>query len=156
MMGDFWSVEQDEVLTLHWSTMRAVHLGQMLGKSKNAIIGRARRLNLPSKKGVVSQAVRIDGDKILRIPPRPRKVREPRPKVRLPAAAIPEIQVINNGEGIGIFDLKEHHCRAIIGRGVDGFARFCGMTKRHLHKDDRAAFCPGHCALYYEPNSSLS
>lgn len=51
MKGIAWIPADDEELIRLWddSTLSTVQIGARLGKSKNAIIGRARRLGLPAR-----------------------------------------------------------------------------------------------------------
>lgn len=47
--------------------------------------------------------------------------------------------------GVGLLDLQHHHCRAILGRGVDGLAVFCGASK------SSGSYCADHGRMFYAP-----
>lgn len=48
--------------------------------------------------------------------------------------------------GIDIMKLNGDTCRAVIGREKSGLASYCG-DRVMIGK----SFCPGHCAMYYQP-----
>lgn len=47
--------------------------------------------------------------------------------------------------GVGLIDLQHHHCRAILGRGSDGLAVFCGAPK------SSGSYCADHGRMFYAP-----
>lgn len=55
--------------------------------------------------------------------------------------------------GVGILELRDHHCRAVTGRGADGLARYCGNQKAtefiFRAKAIRSSYCEGHARVYY-------
>lgn len=128
-----WTNEQIDILTDKWSTRSATEIGAMINKTRNAVIGKAARLGLPHKK-------KTGGSMRVLLPKKDRPAR--RSKVRLQVEAIP-VPVPVDG-GVHILDLVGHHCRAVIGRGSDGLARYCGAHKSKPHP-----YCAGHAALYY-------
>jgi len=53
-------------------------------------------------------------------------------------------------EAVGLIDLEAHHCRAVVGRGADGLAAYCGAQKT------AGSYCAEHYRLHYERPSSRS
>lgn len=112
--------------------------------TKNAVIGKAHRMDFKQPPKVYSPK-----------PPRNR----PRKRILMPRSYVPWAQptlqdtevatevivVRENNHGIGIMSLTQTTCRAIIGRGEDDLALYCGD-----HTYGAKSFCAGHCALYYQ------
>ena len=49
---DWWTAERSAEMTKLWATGKpAEEIGRAMGTSKNAIVGKARRLNLPMRRG---------------------------------------------------------------------------------------------------------
>ncbi len=152
-----WTVEEIDTLTYYWSSLSAREIGDKLGKSKNAVIGKARRLNLPIKKDTPAVKMgRPVGSCTLNRPTVTRAQKRPvlvgREKI-VPSGPPPIVSVPG---GIHIMDLDEHHCRAIVCRGDDGLSRYCGAQKavrpcigpNGLRDENTIAWCEGHAAIY--------
>lgn len=141
---DGWSDLHIDILTERWSTRTASEIGVMVNKTKNAVIGKAARLALPRKKDA---SVRTGRPKTA--VPKEVKVRVHRAtrpsRARMVVQSVAKPQPIEGG--VHIMDLKNHHCRAVVGRGYpDLLARYCGA-----HKKDGSSFCEPHHAIYYNP-----
>lgn len=146
MPNNSWTDEETEILRRLWSTTFASQIAVMVNKTKNAVIGRACRLGLPPKKKGTprdsSNAALKARYRRANAPPRaPGKIRMPVEKIAPPAP-------VNDGAGLHIQELGPSHCRAVIGRGPDDLARYCGAPKKML-ADRTSSFCEGHHALYY-------
>lgn len=50
--------------------------------------------------------------------------------------------------GVSILDLEHQHCRAVIGIGDDGLARFCGADKEPLVMGE-SSYCSTHGDIYF-------
>lgn len=149
-----WSPNDIDVLTNLWSTHSGSVIGSMIGKSRNAVIGKAYRMGLTNKKPQreLTQSERR---------PRPRKrpsgnCRSFFPKV----AKLPPITpILAPPRNLSILDLGWGDCRAIVGRGEDGLALYCGVAQRERMvvgedgeaKVEQSSFCPGHAHIYYRP-----
>jgi len=136
--GLFWTEQEDQVLVRLWETTAAKEIGALVGKTKNAVIGKANRLGLPHKKAAPKM-------KQHREPTQKRPSRARMPVIRKqPMAIVPEAPV--NGGGLHIMELKQHHCREVVGYGYpDLLARYCGHPKK-----TGSSFCPGHHAKNYQ------
>ena len=121
-------------------------LGNEFGvyKTRNAIIGLIHRMGLrktresrankpapvqpaPPVKKQSRHSGRTEGGR----PLRPAPVAAPAAPAEAPPAG-----------GIGLLDLEHHHCRAIVGRGPDGLATFCGAPK------SSGSYCAEHAHHY--------
>lgn len=152
-----WTLDRDAELTRLWNqgytaSQIAVQMG---GATRNAVIGRARRIKLPYRNiHRVGLSTRDYGQddrtaktrSVFRLPPKP-PAKKPSPvaqmlrslpKEPLPAPDTMVATVSMNG-------LEKHHCRAPI--GPDGAKPdepyFCGK-----HKTPGTSYCETHARLY--------
>lgn len=106
--------------------------------TRNAIIGKAGRLNLPLRKTTDNGLWKQRKPDTRAKKPRKataRPIRRPRPKpVRLPPPDPPKPY---DGPSVSIMDVTEFQCRYVVsGEGVD--TRFCGAP---IDPDSRLKFC---------------
>ena len=136
----FWTDEAIKVLERLWETFPAKEIGALVGKTKNAVIGKANRLGLPMKKSK----------------PRMKQARDiaPKAKRRTPfrkeliriAPMVIEPPVPIDG-GLHIMNLESHSCREVVGYGYpDLLARYCGHQKQ-----DGSSYCGFHHAKNHNP-----
>lgn len=127
-----WTTENDEKLKELWpQSMSTARMGEILGTTKNAVIGRAHRLGLARKKTASPGRPKVNKvGKIVHI-------------LSLPPKPPPE-----GTEGIPLMELAYHHCRAIIGASNDprGLATYCGQRKF-----GGTSWCEYHLGLYTYP-----
>lgn len=123
--------ERNENIVREWMAnphTTADKLAAKLGFSRGVIIG------------VLDRAGYLDRRKTYTPNPRPKA---PLPEVPVAAKEAPQALPIVCEEpepvGVGIMDLKEHHCRWPVGRGRDGLATFCGDKKL-----PKISYCEGH------------
>lgn len=130
-----WTAEKIETVTAHWSKLSATEIGNMIGVSRNAVIGKAHRLGLASKMS--------DADVRKRLLSRKAHYPEYRQKAtRFVVVPKPE-PVPHNFLGLEIWDLTASTCRNPRGTGP---YLFCGQPV-----EDKATYCK-HCAKQmYEP-----
>ena len=133
----FWGAEQDAVIIEHYNKMRAKQIAELLGITKNAVIGRAKRLGLSRTKEARVKSHkplspfgswrRKGWDRIQRMF-RPRQ--EPVPVVAPPG-------------GIAIMSLTNAACRwPVSGTGAD--MMYCGCE---VHKE--RSYCLEHCRIAF-------
>lgn len=140
-----WSDEHLDILKDEWAKgSTGSQIGNLIGKTRNAVIGKANRLGLEHRaprNGSYGQ---------------PKKERTPRKRVSKktmvinPKAAPPRFYPaavpITSNPPISIMELGVNTCHAIVGHGANGLAVYCGDMTFH----DKP-FCEGHCAMYYQP-----
>jgi len=151
-MGSPWTDQNVELLKTLWEedALSASQIGTELKMSKNAVIGKAHRLGLTRKTSAPRSRERA---KVVR---NGNVIRTIRPKTTPLAPP--------TGLGIHIVDLEHEHCRAIVGTGQDGLARYCGSERRHAmdHRGYskvgtdglplfRGSFCDFHARAYFQP-----
>lgn len=133
----FWDDEMDQIVLENYNKMRAKQIAELLGVTKNAVIGRAKRLGLcrTKEKRIKSHKPlspfgswrRKGWDRIQRMfRPRP----HPAPVVSIPG-------------GITIMELTDATCKfPVSGTGAD--MMYCGDE---VHKEK--SYCLEHCRVAY-------
>lgn len=146
-----WTPERDDYIRQNYRVIPAKKIGEALGISKGAVIGRASRIgigkpyaevfNLGSKHEVRPKQTPSASINVVKRPTGFARMRQEAPRVKkLP---IPELNdPINplNGVGVKVWDLDSTHCRWVIGEPKD--LTFCGHEK---HKG--SSYCPTHFAI---------
>jgi GcrA cell cycle regulator len=137
-----WDADQIEVVRTEWpkNELSAAQIGAKIGKSRNAVIGKANRLGLVRPKPVRDPNRRI----------RPTRAKnhtgDPMKKDKVKQPYTPKIETGFTGQPISIMELTEGRCKAPAGHGSDGLMTYCGDFTF-----DGKSFCEGHCALFYVP-----
>lgn len=144
-----WTQDEVNLLTSLWNQgQTATVIAGQLGKSRNSVIGKAHRLKLnkraptPAKKG--------EGRRRVRRAPAPSR-RKPTASAAIFVAPAPILPPQKIEGGVSILDLEHHHCRAIVGTGDDGMARYCGGHKAGMASTGHpSSYCAEHGAKYYQ------
>lgn len=141
-MGD-WNEDRVNVLTRYVADgLSASQIGALMNISRNAVIGKVHRTP-----GLT-----------LKVKPAGRPKRKRKPVIRVaqqaPDGRAPEPPQPGPEGGVHIMDLEQHHCRAVIGQGDDGLARYCGARKEgfirtHTGIPVPSSYCAEHGNLYY-------
>jgi GcrA cell cycle regulator len=139
-----WPQEKIDVLRAKWPDHSAREIAMMIGKTRNSVIGKARRLGLGKKEN------NGPGANLVNKPPRPKRpenkeknkrVRSQKPK---PPTPVVEGKPIGNSTPIGIMKLRSNTCRAPVGYDRKGLTTYCGCETF-----SGKPFCPTHCRLFY-------
>lgn len=153
-----WNEEHISILKREWGKgLSSSRIGLLVHKSRNAVIGKAHRLNLerlaptPQRRGGTNGSV-IPMVITKRKKPNnfPSVPRSPRPEgwVPMPRRQPPRPHAKTIGfttkPPITIMELRSTTCRAPMGKGEDGMETYCG-GETFMNK----SFCEGHCALFY-------
>lgn len=143
-VNNFWSEDQLAVLREEWPRgTTGTQIGILIGKSRNAVIGKANRLKLGAR-APRNGAGRPKQEG----PPRIRK-RVPKQDMatrKIPPRFYPAAIPLTTKDPISIMELRYDTCRAPVGSGLDGLVTYCGDFTF-----PGKPFCAGHCALYYKP-----
>lgn len=140
---DFWTPEKiNKLREMRDAGHSAVIIGEALGVSRNAVLGKVFRLGLPRMKDAGAA-----GDRKPRAKPLRKPVARVKPVARPPVAYKPLRQPVEPPAlvslNIGILDLGPGMCRWIEG-SHEHPAIYCGAGC-----DEGQSFCPGHRALVY-------
>lgn len=157
---NFWTAEQDEYVRENYRTKSAAEIGAFLGKTKNAVIGRAGRLKLSISLREHHSRMRINADQeysrkkqraVKKLAEKkPAKTRKERGHDRSRAGffrvlrksdpvdltSLDKIDPIN-GVGVKIWELESKHCRWVVGEPKD--LTFCGHNKQ-----EGSSYCKDH------------
>lgn len=149
-----WSEAEIDYLRNNWGKVRAKVIGDFLGRSKNSVISRAHRINLPSygkKLQVLEYALNKRRETQRKLKKNNSFFEAKIQKAKEAASIKPEndpymavkvaIEPIN-GTGIKFMDLKRSHCRWV----TEDDVHFCG----HPVKEGQS-YCPGHYSVVYRP-----
>ena len=133
----FWDDEMDKIVLENYNKMRAKQIAELLGVTKNAVIGRAKRLGLSRTK-----EARVKSHKPLspfgswrrKGWDRIQRMFRPRPE---------PVTVVSIPGGISIMELTGSTCRwPVSGTGAD--MMYCGGE---VHKEQ--SYCLEHCHIAF-------
>ena len=154
--GEEWPAEEIGRLTsLLGQALSARQIGIIMGRSRNSIIGKTRRLGLAltgartAPRGPRAIRVRkstMDRKKPTQSPPTARRAYL-RPKGWDGSAPAPIVPA-NNGRGVTILKLNSHNCHTVIGstRPRKGLPRYCGLPAWN-----ETDYCEEHYAVFHRP-----
>ena len=146
----FWGAEQDAVIIEHYNKMRAKQIAELLGVTKNAVIGRAKRLGLSRTNIGRAKRLGLSRTKEARVKShkplspfgswrrkgwdRIQRMFRPRPE---------PVTVVSIPGGISIMELTGSTCRwPVSGTGAD--MMYCGGE---VHKEQ--SYCLEHCRIAF-------
>jgi hypothetical protein len=150
----YWKPEEDEVLKSLWLRREVAvpEIARQLGRSRNAIIGRAHRLAIGMRSRPPHNSYQMEPNK-----PRKPRVRKKHPVnfssrgVKTPPS-LPEPlpEITNPGPGVPFLETSYGQCRAIISSSHDRYTNTmcCG---RPIPWESNLWFCREHLARYTVP-----
>jgi|SRR5687767_15168124 len=153
-----WTEEKVTVLTtLRDQGYSCSQIGDVIGMSRNAVIGKVHRLKLSAprkeKRSGMLKPTRRSETGLLRkrvLTPRPLEMRRLAEKMHAvelhpPAALLPTVPPSEQGvPGVSLLDLQPHHCRWPIGEVGAADFHFCGD-----HRVEGRPYCSAHCRLAF-------
>ena len=153
-----WTPEQEEIVRTEWPLGRlsAAGIGELIGKTRNSVIGKAHRLGLDGRDPKASKHTYKDPNSYRAERTKRERVRAAtgaenkmaNERLRKAPVVVARAMPLGTKVPIAITELNSFTCRAVVGQGQDGLATYCGdMT--FMEKP----FCEGHCAMYYIPLS---
>jgi len=155
-VGSFWTTEKLTYLRDNWATRTGKEIGDQLGCSRSAVIGKAHREGLSTPPDKLRTSFMAGGSK-REGPPRkrvlnPKTVVAPKWRLRQQAIARADTEirgfiVDDNRVGISIMQLTSKTCKAVLnGLDAKGLATYCGYPA-----EPEGSFCETHAAIYYLP-----
>jgi GcrA cell cycle regulator len=135
-----WTEDRITLLKQFWGQKSAAEIAKILGcgLSRNAVIGKAHRLNLSAGKKPANTSIASLRDRSRNTEARPpRTLRAPKMAVRLPPEPV--------GAGISLLELTEKTCRYPHGDPKAAEFKFCGAPSL-----PGLPYCPYHSAVAYQ------
>ena len=135
-----WTAVEDKLLIDNRPQMSSSQLANLIGCTRNAVIGRSHRLGLEKlirapNRTSGERARRVNGERKIRKPPTLHIFESP----RIPVTSL----------NIPFIELERHHCREITGHGDFNLSLSCG----HPVIEGRS-YCMFHAAINYTPPRS--
>jgi GcrA cell cycle regulator len=133
-IGPEWTTQRTDLLRQHWNAklLSASQIARILGMTRNAVIGKAHRLELEQRNPVDTSRI-IDRRAKQRAQPRlrirPMMIEQHKPPPLEPPPSNP----------VALFDLKPEHCRWPLWNDDVAEKLFCGAVKA-----DGSAYCSYH------------
>lgn len=144
-IGRPWGEAEDSKLTQLWAEgLTGEQIGQVLGRSRSAVLGRIHRKGLPLRKEIGATAAQ----KMHRIRARRRTaLRQPlkaKPNAKPPTLPPEEPEDLKPLFSVSLMQLNEFTCRYPIGDPQEPGFTFCGRTCSDT-------YCTGHRKLCFTP-----
>lgn len=145
-----WTSEKvQEIRELASEGLSARQIGDKVGRTRNSIIGKLRRMGIPllNSKGPMPRrrSTMIKPKNTVNALKRQRNRRPPTVWNR-PVAA--EIVPVNGGAGVTLLELGRDECHSVVGstRPATGLPHYCGLPTWN-----ETAYCVDHYAMFHRP-----
>jgi GcrA cell cycle regulator len=150
-----WTDETVKVLEKLWGDgLTSAAIGKVLGKTRNAVLGKVHRLALPQR--FIASAKPRSCERVLETPPRMRPEKITRALHNKPAKPMAgdrnlRLHAVQRDEAtvgeVDIMALREWHCRwPRSDASAPGGYMYCGGQRR-----DVGSYCAEHSAIAYQP-----
>ncbi|OPZ76855.1 MAG: GcrA cell cycle regulator [Alphaproteobacteria bacterium ADurb.Bin438] len=137
-----WTEEKIEELKKLWAEgLTTGEIGKRLGVSKNAVVGKAHRLDLESRPSPIKRAVSEVKEVVQKEVAQKEVVSEPKAPVR---KKLPVKEVDKKNKKTKISDLTSTSCRWPVGDPKEEDFHFCGKETFN-----GKPYCLEHCAVAY-------
>jgi hypothetical protein len=131
--ASLWSSPEIETLTTDWlSGLSAALIGLKLQRTRSAVCGKVKRLGLP-----LGTTTRIKAQTT------PSKPKPPQPIVPVEVPVPP-------AKPVRLFDLRKHHCRALLDASDARNPLYCGAPVARNEHGTRLSYCAKHCEIFYQ------
>jgi hypothetical protein len=133
--ASLWSSPEIETLTTDWlSGLSAALIGQKLQRTRSAVCGKVKRLGLP-----LGTSTRVKAQATPSKPKPPKSVVVKKPDdVPLPPS-----------KPVRLFDLRKHHCRALLDTSDASNPLYCGAPVVRNEHGTRLSYCAKHCQIFH-------
>lgn len=149
-----WTPEEDAAILANYHEVGTRVLAEQLGRTRNMIIGRARRLGLsharprrtPEERMAVALAWNDRRNAQRNARRKVQRLDGPTANAAVPPKREGKVKPVDNPpkQGVSLLDLEPHHCRSLLGYGTDSLPIYCGITKR-----DGSSYCYMHHSIYH-------
>jgi len=139
-LGSDWNEDQIETLKRLWANgLSAAQIGAAMGITRNAVLGKRKRLGLPER-------LRPPPKGVTRRPKEKRYARRYSPiRYQEPAAPIAEVPHAPLSVPCSLLELDDARCRWPFGNPGEAAFHFCGADTSN------APYCAYHARIAFEP-----
>ena len=149
-----WKKEQIDQLVDLWSKgLTSGEIGSVVGKTRNAVIGKAHRMKLAPRRPGNQYSNKIGAERQpTRVPSKDANNDNEMRKV-IPPKFFAAPKPLTGTDPISIMELGPRTCRSIVGKGDDGLATYCGeLTYWNENTQRFNSYCGTHYDIYYDLN----
>jgi GcrA cell cycle regulator len=149
-----WTKDEIDQLVDLWSKgLTSREIGNVVGKSRNAVIGKAHRMQLPQRRPRNQYSDKIGSERHpIRVPSKATNNDSEMRKIAPPKFFAPT-EPLTGTDPISIMKLGPRTCRSIVGKGADGLATYCGEVTYWNENTQRFnSYCGTHYDIYYDLN----
>ena len=150
-----WPSQAVEILKKRRSERATLkNIAYQLGITRSMVSGKVRRLGLPKIKPVPAASVvpKPPGKPKPRFRPRrsAKRCQPPSAPIVAPAPPPPVPEPPQQVAPVHIRKLRSFHCRAIVARGADELAMYCGRKVTKTLAGAQSSWCPDHYRLFID------
>ena len=137
-----WDEKRIQILRENWGAMSAAALAEKIGGvSRNAVIGKAHRLNLSTKIKIKSATISTNNLKI-----KQKNINKKSRKFKFTSLLLDKN--FEPAKNLSLEELTENHCKYMEGHPSDSDSSFCGRKTV-----DKFSYCPLHLIVVFQTKS---